>query len=166
VLNKINGLPAHVLLVHVVVVIIPLAALFAIVGSVWPAARRKLGIITPITAFVGLVFVPPTTNAGEWLQEHVANTALVRKHVELGDGLLIWAGLLFVTTSVMWLLDFSKSRDWRVPPLLTSSLVRVVGGVLVCAVAAVAVVQVYRIGDSGAKAAWEGRLTGTTQGPS
>lgn len=38
------------LLVHAVVVLIPLAALIVIVGSVWPAARRKLGVLTPLRA--------------------------------------------------------------------------------------------------------------------
>jgi hypothetical protein len=146
------------------VIIIPLAALFSILGSVWPTARRRLGIITPITAFVGLVFVPLTTRAGEWLRDRVGNSALVQRHAELGDGLLVWAGLLFLFTTAIWLLDFSVHREWNLPALFGSTAVRVAGSVLVCAVAVVSVVQVYRIGDSGAKAAWDGRTTSSTRG--
>jgi hypothetical protein len=34
-LNTINGVPGHVLLVHAVVVLVPLAALLAVLGGVW-----------------------------------------------------------------------------------------------------------------------------------
>ena len=36
----INGLPAHVLFVHVLVVLAPLTALLEIACAVWPAVRR------------------------------------------------------------------------------------------------------------------------------
>ena len=37
-----NGLPAHVLLVHFIVILSPLTAVLAIVCAVWPAARQRL----------------------------------------------------------------------------------------------------------------------------
>lgn len=161
-LNMINGLPSHVLLVHAVVILVPLAALLAVVGSVWPAARQYLGALTPLTALAGLLFVPLASNAGEWLREHVPDTALVDRHAEMGGGLLVWAGLLFLITLSIWLLDLASKREWRVPTPLLSRWVRPVGSVLLCAVAVVSVVQVYRIGDSGAKAAWEGQVNTQT----
>ena len=160
--TKINGLPAHVLLVHVVVVLVPLAALLAVLGAVWPAARLRLGVLTPLVALVAVAFVPVTTNAGEWLQEHVDNTELVRRHAELGDGLLVWAGLLFVFAAALWLIDAAPARGWSVPVSLVSRTARIALSTVLCAVAVVAVVQVYRIGDSGAKAAWQGRLVDAT----
>jgi len=162
--NTVNGVPIHVLLVHAVVVLLPLAALLAILGAVWPAARRRLGIVTPITALASVLFIPLTTSAGEWLQEHVPDSELVRRHVQLGDGLLVWAGLLFVLTTALWLTDTAPDRGWRLPAAAVSRATRVVGSVLLCAVAVVAVVQVYRIGDSGAKAAWDNRLVSSVPG--
>ncbi|MBV9822656.1 MAG: hypothetical protein JO144_10495 [Actinobacteria bacterium] len=162
--NTVNGVPAHVLLVHAVVVLLPLAALLAVLGAVWPAARRRLGILTPLTALVSVLFIPLTTNAGEWLQEHVPNSELVRRHVRLGDGLLVWPGLLFVLSAALWLADVAPGRGWRLPAAVVSRASRVVGSVLLCAVAVVAVVQVYRIGDSGAKAAWQNRLVSSVAG--
>ena len=44
---EINGLPAHALLVHLVVVLLPLTALAAVAVSVWPAAQRKLTFLVP-----------------------------------------------------------------------------------------------------------------------
>src|SRR5690606_3120134 len=72
----INGLPLHVLLVHLVVIVVPLAALCLLLSAFWPAARRRLGIVTPLVALVGLVAVPFTTAAGEWLQARVGATPL------------------------------------------------------------------------------------------
>lgn len=158
-LNQINGLPAHVLLLHVVVVLIPLAALLAILGSVWRAVRKRLGILTPLTALTGLIFVPLTTSAGEWLRDRVPSSDLVRRHAELGDGLLIWAALLFALSAGIWLLDLSARRGWHLPAALLSRATRTVATALLVVVAVVAVVEVYRIGDSGAKAAWNNRLT-------
>lgn len=40
--TTLNGLPAHILFVHAVV-LIPLAALLLVVSAVWPTARRKVG---------------------------------------------------------------------------------------------------------------------------
>lgn len=157
--DKINGLPAHILLVHAVVVLVPLAALLAVIAVAWPAARRKLGLLVPITAFVGLAFVPLATDAGEWLQEHVKETALVEKHTSMGDGLTVWAILLFLLAAALWLLDFAPSRNWRLPAFVATKAARAVISVALVAVSVVSVVQVYRIGDSGAKAAWHDQVS-------
>ena len=41
-LTTVNGLPAHVLLVHFVVVLAPLTAALAIMCALWRAARQRL----------------------------------------------------------------------------------------------------------------------------
>ncbi|MGW2780191.1 DUF2231 domain-containing protein [Streptomyces populi] len=154
-MSLVNGLPAHVLLVHFVVVLVPLTALALVVCAIWPEAARRLGVALPSLALVTLVSVPLTSNAGEWLEGHVADDALVRRHAELGDGLLPWAGGLFVLAVALWWKvgrttasgDSDVSRRPATP-------VRVAAAVLTLVVAAGAVVDVYRIGDSGAKAAW------------
>ncbi|MFJ5839965.1 DUF2231 domain-containing protein [Streptomyces shenzhenensis] len=163
-MSLINGLPAHVLLVHIVVVLVPLTALALVVAALWPRAAQRLGPLLPVLALVALVSVPPTTQAGEWLERHVTDDALVRRHAELGDGLLPWALGLFVLAAVVWWAARSApaepGRDggtrWSALP------VRIVVGVLSLAVAVGAVVDVYRIGDSGAKAAWHDTVSKTT----
>ena len=156
-MTLINGLPAHVLFVHVVVVLIPLTALALVTAALWPRAARRLGVVLPLVALVALVSVPLTTHAGEWLERHVDSDPLVRRHTELGDGLLPWALGLFVLAAGVW---WAGRRTEAEPgqgggALRWSALpVRIVVGVLSLAVAVGAVVDVYRIGDSGAKAAW------------
>ncbi|HKC27931.1 MAG TPA: DUF2231 domain-containing protein [Jatrophihabitans sp.] len=168
---KVNGLPAHVLLIHVVIVLVPLAALMLVASAVWPAARAKLGFLTPATALVALIFVPITTHAGEWLRDHLQGNQgrldpLIRKHTQLGDTLLPWAIGLFVVAALVWVAGRRFELSWRssstsatgqraVPVWITAVI-----AVVAIAVAAGSVVQLYRIGDSGAKADWHGRTVG------
>ena len=41
-MSTFNGLPAHVLLVHFIVVLAPLTAVLATVCTFWPTARQRL----------------------------------------------------------------------------------------------------------------------------
>ncbi|MFF7970912.1 DUF2231 domain-containing protein [Streptomyces sp. NPDC007905] len=173
-MSLVNGLPAHVLLVHVVVVLIPLTALALVAGAVWPRAARRLGVLLPSLALVALLSVPLTTQAGEWLERHVDDDALVRRHTELGDGLLPWALGLFVLAAVVWWAARGTTERGTTDGLRgggaaratwpASLPVRVVVAVLSLAVAAGAVVDVYRIGDSGAKAAWHDSFSKSAHG--
>jgi len=190
---KINGLPAHVLLIHVVVVFVPLAALMLVAGAVWPAARAKLGFLTPASALVALIFVPITTHAGKWLQDHLpsnighTNPQIVR-HAHLGGELLPWVVGIFVMSVVVWLLGLRYELTWRPRPEQaaidtateisaggTATLERTqraaprtalpvwltaVVAVVAIGVSVGGVVQLVRIGDAGAKAAWSGSTTG------
>jgi hypothetical protein len=161
-MSLINGLPAHVLLVHFVVVLVPLSALALVVCAVWPQGARRLGLTLPLLALVTLVCVPLTTQAGEWLERHEGNTPLIRRHAELGDGLLPWAlGLFVLAAGVWWLSRRTPAQDGQ--PRSGSAL-RIAAAVLSVVVAAGAVVDVYRIGDSGAKAAWQGSFSKTETG--
>ena len=115
--TQINGLPAHVLLIHAIVILIPLGALFTVLSAVWPAAHRKLGFLAPLACLIGVVLVPVTTNAGEWLEEKIAANGEVRaieKHAELGDAFLWYAILLFVVSAAVWWLG--RSYRWQVLP--------------------------------------------------
>ncbi|MDH6566074.1 hypothetical protein M2160_001095 [Streptomyces sp. SAI-117] len=156
-MSVINGLPAHVLLVHFVVVLVPLTALALGVCAVWSSAAQRMGLVLPLLALVTLVSVPLATEAGEWLEAHVDSDALVRRHAALGDGLLPWAGGLFLLAVLVW---WTARRTTASGSGTTRGIrrsaapVRVAVAVLSLVVAVGAAVDVYRIGDSGAKAAW------------
>ncbi|MFF4760101.1 DUF2231 domain-containing protein [Streptomyces sp. NPDC001292] len=162
-MSLVNGLPAHVLLVHAVVVLVPLSALTLVLCALWPQAARRLGLVLPLLALVTLVSVPLTTQAGEWLERHVSGDALVRRHAELGDGLLPWAlGLFVLAAGVWWISRRTPAPD---AGARAGSVLRVAAIVLSVVVAAGAVVDVYRIGDSGAKAAWHDAYSKTATQP-
>ncbi len=42
-MDELFGLPAHPLLVHAAVVLVPLAAIGVVLIAFWPAARARLG---------------------------------------------------------------------------------------------------------------------------
>jgi hypothetical protein len=155
-LTVINGLPAHVLFVHLVVIFVPLTALALVICAISPKIARRLGFLLPLLGFVTLASVPLTTHAGEWLARHVDSDPYVRRHAELGDSLLPWAmGLFLLCVAAWWIARRSVVSDDRASAgRRTSTLLRAAAAVLSLVVAGGAVVDVYRIGDSGAKAAW------------
>jgi hypothetical protein len=171
----INGLPAHILLVHAVVVLIPLTGLAVVLHAAWPVARRRLGIVTPILALVSLVLVPVTTHAGKFLEKHILkgqdpNSELAKKirhHAVLGDQLLPWALVLFVVAAAIWVLG--RWLDGASVPFVTPAAeggtarsvpawLTVVAVAVAVAIAVVGIVEVVRIGDSGSKSVWGGTL--------
>ena len=157
-----NGLPLHVLLVHVAVIVVPLAALCLALAAAWPTARRRLGIVTPLIALTALITVPLTAEAGEALEEQVPETALSEVHGELGEGLLPWVVALFVVAVVQWAWYalFTGTGPFAGRPASRTLRIAVQVALVVAVVAVVvgAVVQTFVIGESGARAAWEGRL--------
>lgn len=165
-LDLIHGIPAHVLFVHVVVVLVPLTALALVASAAFPAVMRRFGVVLPALALVSLISVPVTTHAGEWLEKHVDDGPLVRKHTELGDQLLPWAIALFLLATAVWWVyrrgaGAGGTGSARPGTKQVTAPVRIAALVLSVLVGAGAVVQVYRIGDSGAKAAWHDGYSAT-----
>jgi hypothetical protein len=187
-----GGLPAHILLVHAVVGLVPVTALLVVLVAVWPAARRLLVWPTAALALVTLICVPVTTEAGEWLERRVERTALLRAHTELGDTMLPWVIALAVVALAFLarklLADRADRAGHREAPVAATDgpgaarapsaeqQTRATAGVggrvvsLVLAVLAVvtavgSVVTVYRIGDSGARAVWTGQFSEQAQPP-
>ena len=169
-MSTVHGLPVHVLLVHAVVVLVPLCGLILALSSVWPAARRRLAAPNALLGLFTLVLVPVTTSAGEWLQGHVDSGALVRHHAELGDTAIWFTVPVAALAVLMWWRNREiAAADGHLPPpgplsrilahdrpLLAprSSAVAAVIASACIVTAGAAAYDIYRIGDSGAKAAW------------
>jgi hypothetical protein len=151
--TKIQGLPAHILLVHLVLAAVPIAALVLVAAAVWPAAGKRLGIVTPIVALGALLTVPVTTHAGQWLEARVAITPLIRKHVTLGKEVLPWMIGLFLIAVLVWLWERAGSVA------LHGTAGRIVVGVLAVAISVGAVQQVVRTGEAGSRAVWTGNFS-------
>ena len=147
-MSVINGLPAHILLVHLIVVLAPLTAVLAIVSAVWPAARRRLVWLVLALALVVMVTTPLTTEAGEWLEHKVGESPAVEAHAELGDTMLYFAIALLVAAALLVFLHVRESRG------TVNTVVAVAIAAVVVLASVATTVQVYRIGDSGSRAAW------------
>ena len=163
-MQTVNGLPAHVLLVHAVVVLLPLSAALLALTAIWPAARRRLAGPNAILALLVVVLVPITTSAGEFLEHRLAPNALIHHHAELGDTAIYAAiGVAVLALIVWWRQREGRGatpakRAYLAP---ASSAVTAVVTVAAVVVSAAAVYDVVRIGDSGAKASWSGWAQGS-----
>lgn len=151
---QLNGLPLHPLLVHAVVILVPLTALALILGTVWPAARRRLGVVTALAALLLVILVPVTVVAGESLRDVVGPIPAVVTHEGLGRMLLPWVIAMFITAAGQW-----AWYRWGVPRLTRTnarraSVISAVIGVLAVVAAVGAIVMVVLIGESGTRAVW------------
>lgn len=145
------GIPAHPLVVHAAVVLLPLAALITVVTALWPKSRKWWAPLALGIAFVGLVSVVLAQGSGEKLEHDVKETELVEEHTEKGETVLPWAiGLTVVAGAVT-----AASPLQRRYPKLSSRAAAVTVGVVAVIVAAGAVYTVIEVGHSGAKATWD-----------
>ena len=163
----VSGLPLHPLVVHAVVVLLPMAVLGSLVVAVRPAARRRWGWPVAVLTAVAVVSIPVATSTGEGLEHNLPRTQAIATHAELGDQLLVFAAPLLLCVAALAFVDHRRRRGvaaaraagpgTMTAPRATSGRARAgvaVLAALTVAFALVSAVQVYRVGDSGARAAW------------
>ena len=111
------GLPAHVLLVHAAVVLVPLAAL-ALVATGWRSAWRE-SYAGPIAlmAVAGAVFAFLAKQSGEPLKNDIRQAARAAgqaanfgEHPENGDTAFVFAMLFGLTALGLWLATRYRER--------------------------------------------------------
>lgn len=145
-LDLVDGLPVHPLVVHAVVVLVPLSVLGTIALAVRPAWRERYGVLVLAVTAVATVLIPVATSSGEALEKRVGDPGV---HAHLGDQ-MIWFQLpVLVTCAALVWLGHRTRRGHAVG----RTLALVVAALAVVASVASAV-QVYRVGDSGARAVW------------
>ncbi|MCS7476049.1 DUF2231 domain-containing protein [Umezawaea endophytica] len=159
----IAGIPAHPLLVHAVVVLLPLAAAGAIAVAVRPGWRQKYAWPVLGLTLVGVGSVPLAQKAGEQLEARMANleNPLIQRHADLGNDLMPFAlgfGVAVVLLVVAGrLADRERTAAAETPEIpKTWRRVAIVIAVLVVCTGVASTVQTVRIGHSGATAVWDG----------
>jgi uncharacterized membrane protein len=172
----IGGLPVHPLLVHFTVVLTVLAVVGSVLTAVWPAARRRYGWLVFAAAAVGALLVPFTTTSGENLASRLPANPLIEKHEELGDLMLWWAIGLAVAVGALMVVHQLAARRVTVTTKVAvgaagaedvqeenaqesakaPAFVMIVLAVVTLGVAVGAGIHIYRVGDAGARAVWEG----------
>ncbi len=148
-MSMINGLPAHVLFVHFIVVLAPLTAILAVLCALWPAARRRLTWLVLALAVITAILTPLTTEAGEWLETREGGSAALQVHTELGDTMLYFSVALVAAAVLLAFVHLRERREQSLKPFAQWAIAAVI---IIVSLATAA--QVYRIGDSGAKATW------------
>lgn len=147
-----NGLPVHPLVVHAIVVLLPLSVLGTILIAVRPRWRTRYGFLVVAAAAVATVLLPVATSSGEYLEKKVGDPG---EHADLGDQLIWFALPLLVLVAALVLLQWRTERaDPPAEGTATTSTMLTVVAVLAVIAAVACGIQVYRVGDSGARAAW------------
>ncbi|WP_210508934.1 DUF2231 domain-containing protein [Naasia sp. SYSU D00057] len=149
---SVNGLPLHPLLVHSVIALVPLTAIAVVLHVLWPAARRRLGAVTPLLGLALAVATPVTVLAGRDLRAQVGPIPAVDRHAALGETMTFWAvGLLAVSAAAYaWFRWRDRLRLSRSTVVVLTAVLAVVSiGVSIGALA-----MVVLVGDSGARAVW------------
>ncbi|GAB2641161.1 DUF2231 domain-containing protein [Nocardia goodfellowii] len=148
-MSTIDGLPAHVLLVHVIVVFVPLTALSLVLCAVWPAARRRL--IWPAVALAAITaaLTPVTIIAGANFATRFGPSEALQKHTDLGGTMNYFAVPLLLAAAALLVVFLREQRGKPLAHLLIWVI-----AVLTIGASVAATVQVYRVGESGSRAVW------------
>ncbi len=151
-INSLFGLPAHPLVVHAAVVMLPLAAVMTVCAAVWPRARKWWAPVALVMAIVATIAVGMAQQSGESLESHVDRTELVRDHTSKGDTVLPWAIAVMVMAAAVTAIDPISKRYPRAK--LTGRAGHAALIVVTSVVAVGAIYTVIDVGHSGAKATW------------
>lgn len=175
-INDLFGLPAHPLLVHIPVVLIPLATIGSIFVAIKPEWRKRYAIPVAVLALVGATAVFLAAKSGESLEERVKEGDLVEEHATAGENaepFVAVYGVLAVGLAAADLVDRRRRGASAGDPspatdqggvatatataTTTSTLTKVLPILAVVTVlsGAVATYFVYEAGHSGAKATWD-----------
>jgi hypothetical protein len=157
----VNGLAAHPLVIHAVVVLLPLAAAGTLLVAARPTWRRNLGVPVFLLALVGALAVPIATETGDQLKRALGGGGrLVQIHEQRADRLLpytiLFAASLLATLVVGRRAD--RVEDSGQVAGITAGL-----GVLAAVSGLVVTGLVIWVADAGAMAVWQGVGTGRTR---
>jgi uncharacterized membrane protein len=150
--DLIRGLPIHPLVVHAAVVLVPLTALGLLLMALLPRFSRANGWLVVAIGAAAAVASVVARLSGIALQQRTAAPRF--DHAELGGSMPWFAGALLLATAGLWLVDRREAAAG------SSGRRGVRGAVAVVAVAVALanLVWIYRVGDSGARSVWSGRV--------
>ena len=147
-LNTLFGLPAHPLLVHLPVVMVPLAALGALVLAVRPQFWSRAGWWVTGASGIGMIGAILAAGSGEELEHKVERSQVLEHHAQLGETARLLSVVLFVVLLAAMLL-----RKYRPADMLKKSIMIIVG-VALAASSVAATWAMVATGHNGAKASW------------
>lgn len=156
-IEKLAGLPAHPLFVHLPVVVVPLAASGALILAVFPRFIAKWGWWVVGAAGVGALGAILAAGSGEALEESVRETDAIERHAELGEMARNVSLVLFVV--VLALMVARKV-------LAAGRFRTVAASIVVAAVSVGAVVTIANAGHTGAESVWSDRIENGSEGES
>ncbi|MFV0252649.1 MAG: DUF2231 domain-containing protein [Beutenbergiaceae bacterium] len=165
--DQVLGLPMHILVLHAVVVLGPIAAISAIAYSVRPTWRWYLKWPTLMLAVIAGIAAFVTGQSGEALQQQmIANGAAgellqnINDHAQAGKvAAALGIAFMVVTIAAVWFVlpaGPHPGQSEAKSGLRLNPVVRQVTAGLTIAVAIALIVAIALAGHLGATAAWDG----------
>jgi hypothetical protein len=147
-INKMLGLPAHVLFLHVPVVLVPIVCILITAMAVRPAWRAKWGLATALLATGTMIATELTVGAGEAFRDQRGESgAKLSQHAELGEQ----TRLLIIVLAIAFILLLVADQQLTLPAALAPVI-----AIAFTALAILTIVWVARTGHLGAELAYGG----------
>lgn len=143
--GSVAGLPLHPLVIHAAIVLIPLAAISALVMSYLPSFSRRYGKVTLVIAIVAQASLFLAKVTGEAFQEILDKD--VGNHAELGEIAPFITLPMVALIYLRWRLDRSGAT-------VGSPWVRRLTSVALVVASLASIVIVVLVGHSGAESVW------------
>lgn len=106
--DEILGLPAHPLMVHAPVVLIPITVLLAVGYGLVPPLRPRLGWVLVLASLAGAGSAWAAAQAGETMAATLQTSPALNEHGNFGELLWKYAGLLAVAAVALVVVDTSR----------------------------------------------------------
>jgi uncharacterized membrane protein len=143
--GSVAGLPLHPLVIHAAIVLIPLAAISALVMSYLPSFSRRYGKVTLVIALVAQASLFLAKTTGEAFEEILDKD--VGNHAELGEIAPFVTLPMIALIYLRWRLDRSGAT-------VGSALVRRLTSLALIVASLASIVIVVLVGHSGAESVW------------
>lgn len=171
-----SGLPAHPLFLHVPVILIPVAAVAALVFCLRSRWFVRHGVALAVVTVVALAATDLTIGAGIALRNALhlnaggfGPSALIARHAHAASILRLlligFTAVLLVTVLAYRVADGRRTGRAGLDRLLSGSGARIALRAVLAVLAIACGYFVWHTGDLGAKAVWQGRLHGSGAGP-
>jgi uncharacterized membrane protein len=145
-MQKIFGLPAHLLMVHLPVVLIPAVAVAAVLISVRREWRGRFGLATAGASLLSVVAVILAKKSGEGMFILMKEAPDIHRHKSLANATVILTILLFLAIVTMVYLHRRAGKRTTSPLVVAVSVITI-------GLAVLATVGTIATGHEGAKIA-------------
>ena len=158
--DTVTGLPVHILVVHAVVVLVPLAFLGVLVAAVSRTWRERLAVPILVLLVIALLASLVAVQSGRALRARIGASPAIQHHAHLGVW-VVWFVLLAAAAAGVWFVVEERMGNLSLrssPPEPVASPPSPGARLVACAVAvaccALATGWVAYTGDAGSRAVW------------
>ncbi len=162
--DKLFDLPAHPLLIHAPIVLLPIAAIFTVAVAIKPAWRDRSGWWLLGGLFVTLILLFGAKESGEALIEaydraNGEGAVDISKHESLAETTFIMTLIWFVVFGALTVVErVERLRTSALQPIANNVAARQALAAIAAALGVLATIWLIRTGHEGSKSVWGPRV--------